>query len=96
MILHLNKIESPLPKDALCQDWLNLAEMFWRRRFFYCVNVVLLFLYYFPLEKGVAPHLNKLKFPSPKDALCMHLFGRNWLCGFREKDFKFRQCIFDI
>ena len=24
--LHLNKLESPSPKDALCQDWLKLAQ----------------------------------------------------------------------
>ena len=28
--LHLNKLESPLPKDALCQVWLKLAQWFWR------------------------------------------------------------------
>ena len=30
-ILHLNKLESPLLKDALCQVWLKLAQWFWRR-----------------------------------------------------------------
>ena len=30
--LHLNKHESPSPKDAPCQVWLKLAEWFWRRR----------------------------------------------------------------
>ena len=30
--LQLIKLESPLPKDALCQVWLNLAQWFWRRR----------------------------------------------------------------
>ena len=30
--LHLNKFESPLPKDALCQVWLKLAQWFCRRR----------------------------------------------------------------
>jgi hypothetical protein len=29
--LHLNKLESPLPKDDLCQVWLKLAQRFWRR-----------------------------------------------------------------
>ena len=29
--LHLNKLESPSPKDALCQVWLKLAQWFWRR-----------------------------------------------------------------
>ena len=30
--LHLNKLESPSPKDALCQVWLKSAHWFWRRR----------------------------------------------------------------
>ena len=30
--LHLNKLESPLPKDALCQFWLKLAQWFWREK----------------------------------------------------------------
>ena len=30
---HLNKLESPLPKDALCQVWLKLAQWFWREDF---------------------------------------------------------------
>ena len=30
--LHLNKLESPSPMDALYQVWLNLALWFWRRR----------------------------------------------------------------
>ena len=34
MALHLNKLQSPLPKDALCQVWLKLAQWFWRKRFF--------------------------------------------------------------
>ena len=70
MVLHLNKLESPSPKDALCQVWLNLVQWFWRRRYLNFVNVFLLFLNYFPLDKGGALQLNKLQSPSPKDALC--------------------------
>ena len=33
--LHLNKLESPLLKDALCQVWLKLAQWFWRSRWKY-------------------------------------------------------------
>jgi hypothetical protein len=29
--LHFNKLESPPPKDDLCQVWLKLAQWFWRR-----------------------------------------------------------------
>ena len=32
MALCLNKLESPSPKDALCQVWLKLAKWFLRRR----------------------------------------------------------------
>ena len=29
--LHFNNLESPPPKDNLCQVWLKLAQRFWRR-----------------------------------------------------------------
>jgi hypothetical protein len=29
--LHMNKSESPLPKDDLCQLWLQLVQRFWRK-----------------------------------------------------------------
>ena len=67
--LHFNKIESPSPKDDLCQVWLKLAQWFCRR-FFNFVNVFSLLRNYFPLEKGGALHFNKLESPSLKDALC--------------------------
>ena len=65
-------------KDALCQDWLKLAQLFWRRRFLIFVNVFLLFCNYIPLKKDVVLHLNKQESPSPKDALiqiCMVEIG---------------------
>jgi hypothetical protein len=34
-LLYLNNLESPPPKDHLCQVWLKLAQWFWRR----CRNV---------------------------------------------------------
>ena len=59
--LHLNKLESPPPKDAFCQDWLKLAQWFWRRGIFFNIfNITLHFRFYLPLEKGVAIHSNKL------------------------------------
>ena len=69
MVLNLNKLESPSPKDALCQVWLKLTQWFWRRIFLKFVIVFLLFRNYLSLEKGVALHLNKFESPSPKDAL---------------------------
>ena len=65
----MNKLESPSPKDDLCQVWLKLAQWLWRRRFLKFVNVISQFRNYLPLEKGGGLHLNKLEDPSPKDAL---------------------------
>ena len=65
----MKKLEPPSPKDALCQDWLKLAQWFWRREFFNFVNVFLLFRNNLPFEKSGALHLNKVESPSPKDAL---------------------------
>ena len=81
------KLESPSPKDALCQVWLKLDQWFLRRRFFNFVNVFLLFHNYLHLEKGEALNLNKLEFPSPKDTLCQvwlklaqWFWRRRWKC----------------
>ena len=71
--LHLNKFNSPSPKDASCLVWLKLALWFWRRRFLNFANAFLLFCYHHPLEKGVPLHLNKVEFPTIKDALCQDL-----------------------
>ena len=91
-VLHLNKLESPSPKDALCQVWLKLAQWFWRRRFLNFIKVFSLFRNYLPLERGSALHLNKLDSPSPKDAFCkVWLKLAQW---FWRRFFKFRQFIF--
>ena len=92
---HLNKLESLLPQDALCQVWLKLAQRFWRRRFFNFVNVFSLFGKYLPLEKDRALHLNKLESLSPEDALC-HVWLKlaQWL--WRRKDFLISSMIFAI
>ena len=64
-----NKFKFPYSKDALCQVWLKLAQWF-LRRFLKLVNVLSLFPYYLPLEKGGVLNLNKFEFPLPKNALC--------------------------
>ena len=92
--LHLNKLESHTPKDALCQVWLKLAQWFWRRRFFefrQCILTISLFIYH-PLQKGGALHLNKLESHTPKDALC-----QVWLklaLWFWRRFFEFRRLYF--
>ena len=83
--LHLNKLESTSPKDAMYQVWLKLARWFWRSIFFNFVYVFLPFRNYLPLEKGGALHLNKLESPSPMDALCqvwlkLAQSRRRWKC----------------
>ena len=87
LALHLNKVESPSPKDALYHIWLKLAQCFWRKRFLNFVNVFSLFPNHLPLEKGGAHNLNKLESPSPKDALCQvwlklaqWFWSRRWKC----------------
>ena len=69
-VLHLNKLESPSPKDALWQVWLKMAQCFWRRRFLKFVDVFSPFCNYLPLKKSRVLYLNKLESPSHKDALC--------------------------
>ena len=55
--LHLNKLESPSPKNALSQGWLKLVQWFLKRRFFNFVDVFSLFRNYLPLEKNRDLHL---------------------------------------
>ena len=69
--LHLNKHESPSPKDAMCQVWLKLAHWFWRRRFFFkLVNLFLLYPNYLPFGNDVPLLLNKLESLSLRDNFC--------------------------
>ena len=72
MVLHLNKLESLSPKDALCQDWLKLAWWF-GGRFFNFRQYLMYFRYFviiYPLKKSVALYLKKMESPSIKDVLC--------------------------
>ena len=55
--LHLNKLESPPPKNALCQILLKFVPWFWRREFLNFVKIFSLFGNYLLLEKGVDLHL---------------------------------------
>ena len=88
--LHLNKLESPFPKDALCQDCLKLAMRLIGKRFsISSMN----FRNYLPLKKSVTLHLNKLEFPSPQNALCQVEIGP---VVHEKKIFQFCQCYFAI
>jgi hypothetical protein len=78
--LHLNKRESPLPKNDMCQVWLKLAQWFFK-----WPTVFLHFCDYLPFEEDLVLYLNKLEFPSPMDN-----FYQVWLnlaCWFWRKRF---------
>ena len=88
----LLRAESRLPKDALYQVLLKLAQMFWRNTFLNFIIVFLLLDNYLPLERGVTNHLYKLNPLHPR-MLCA-IFGWNWPHGLGEEKFKCRQWIF--
>ena len=69
-VLLLKKIESPLPKDFICQLELKLCQWFWRIRIVKVVNVILLCCYYISLKIGHCSYFNKFKSSLPNDALC--------------------------
>ena len=68
----VDKLESPSSMNALRQVWLKMTQLILKRRYLNFVHVfpLDLFHYYVLLEKDVALHMNKLEFPSLKDALC--------------------------
>ena len=53
-------------------------------KIFIIVNVFSLFLYYLPLEKGGALHLNKLEYSLLKEGSCQDC--QNWQNGSGEED----------
>ena len=66
--------------------WLKLAQWFWRRIFFNYVKIFSLLSKSSLFGKDVVLHLNKLEFPSPKEAVCQvwlklaQWFWRQWKC----------------
>jgi hypothetical protein len=66
--LHLNKLESPPPKDDLYQVWIKLAQYF-LRRFLNDHAPFLHFCDYLHFKEDLALYLNKLEFPLPEDNL---------------------------
>ena len=81
--LHLNKLESPLPKDALCQVWLKLAQWFWRRFFL----ISSMYFHYFIIIspwKRARPFIWTNMNPLHPRMLCAK-FGWNWLSGSGEE-----------
>ena len=44
-------------KDDLCQVWLKMTQLFWKRRFLKLLNVFLLFSSYLPFGRGMPLYL---------------------------------------
>jgi hypothetical protein len=84
--LHLNKAESPSPKDDLIWVWLKLAQWFWRRRLLNDPTPFPYFCDYLPFEEVLAIYLNKLEFTSSKDN--MYQVWLNLVCWFWRTRFK--------
>ena len=79
MAFYLNKLESPLPKDALCQVWLKLVKWFWSRRFFNIFNNYYIFAIISP-GKRASPFIWRILNPLHARMLCAK-FGWNYPSG---------------
>ena len=77
-------IESPSPKDTLCQVWLKLAKWFCRR-FINFPNILFTLLVSSPLGKGEWPFIWTKLNPHYPRMLCTK-FSWNWSCGSGEEE----------
>ena len=83
--LHLNKFESPSPKDAFCQVWLKLAQWFWRRNI---LNTSMYFRYFVIISpwNRTGPFIWRNLNPIYPRMICAKL-SWNWSSGSSEEDF---------
>jgi hypothetical protein len=90
---HMNKSESPSPKDDLDQVWLKLVQWFWRRRFFFFVFSVYFYIFAIisPWKWPMVIKRTNLNPLLPR--MIWTKFGWNWPCGSGEEDFF---CIFSV
>ena len=82
VLLHLNKIESPLPKDALRHVWLKLSQWVWRGFFISYMNIR-----YHPLGRRAWPfkYTNLFSIYSSR-MLCAKL-SQNWPSGSEKEEY---------
>ena len=80
--LHLYKFESPSPKDALCQIWVNLAQWSLRRNF----SILSMYFQNFVTWKRAWAFIWTKLNPVHPMILCAK-FGWIWLGGSGEEDF---------
>ena len=62
-LLFEKKIESPLPKKALCQVWFRMAQWFLRRSFFYFPQCIFAVWLLSPLGKMHGPSFEQTSIP---------------------------------
>ena len=86
LVLNLKKLEFPSPKDALCQDWLKLAQWFWRRRFLNFRKCIFAICVIISPWKRAEPFIWTNLNPHHPRMLCAK-FGWNWFSGAGEEDF---------
>jgi hypothetical protein len=66
LALYLNNLESPPPKDDLCQVLLKLACWFWRRRFLKNFQCIFTLLRLSPLGDGQSPSFEEFRILFPQ------------------------------
>ena len=62
----MNNLESPSPKDVLCQVLVEIGSVVLEKKIFQISQCILKFRNYLPLEKAEALHLKKLESPYPR------------------------------
>ena len=63
------KIWIPSNQGCFVLNLVEIGSVVLKREFLNIFNIILLFRFYLPFEKGLVLHLNKLKSPPSKDAL---------------------------
>ena len=84
IISPLNNHKSPSPKDALCQVWLKLVELFWRR-FLNFVKEISVVRNYLPFKKRLVPFIQTNFIPLYRRMLGTY-FGWHWPSGSGEEE----------
>ena len=86
---------NPLHPRMLCANFGWIGSVVLEKKIFKFLQCIFTISKLSPLGKGGALHLNKLEYPSPKDALCPSLV-ENGSVVLDKTILKFHQCIFTI
>ena len=78
--LHLNKIEYPLSKNALCKVWLKLAQWFLGRNFFLILTMYFRYFEIISPLKRAGPFIWINLNPLYPRMLCAKFWRRRWKC----------------